>query len=122
MAKIMAADDDLEMLELLRTVLETGGHEVTTATDGRQALRLGETKDFDLYILDVTMPYMDGYHVASELSDKFPDRKILLLTSRDYDRDKMAVDSCGADAHMSKPFDMNELLRVVKNLVGGVSD
>ena len=113
---ILVADDDLEHLEYVKMALEVGKHRVTTATDGKQALDMGQSGAFDLYILDVTMPYMDGYHVASALSDKFPDRKILLLTSRDYERDKVAVEGCGADAHMSKPFDANELLRVVQEL------
>ena len=114
MAHVLIADDDLEALEFLKVALETAGHEVSTATDGRQAVQMGESGKFDMYILDVTMPYVDGYHVAESLSEKFPDRKILLLTSRDYDKDKVAVEACGADAHMTKPFDVNELLSIVK--------
>lgn len=118
MARILVAEDDLEALELLKTILEMGGHAVTTACDGKEALALGESGTFDLYILDVSMPFLDGYHVAGALSEKFPERKILLLTSRDYEKDQMAVQACGADAHMSKPFDTNELLRVVKEMTG----
>jgi len=116
MAKVLTADDDPEALELLKMAMEVGGHEVTTASDGKQALELGKSGEFDIYILDVTMPYMDGYHVAEELSEKYPERKIILLTSRDYDRDKVAVEASGADAYMSKPFEINELLRLVKTL------
>lgn len=119
MARILVADDDPEALELLKTVLEVGGHQVTMAADGNQALKLGEAGTFDLYILDVTMPFLDGYHVAQALSEKHPARKILLLTSRDYQKDKIAVESCGADAHMSKPFDINELLRVITEMLAG---
>jgi DNA-binding response OmpR family regulator len=116
MARLLVADDDPEHLEFLKLALETAGHTITTAEDGRQALQLGGTGLFDLYILDVTMPYVDGYHVAEELSTKFPQIKILLLTSRSYERDKVAIESCGADAHMSKPFDVNEFLRVVAEM------
>lgn len=119
MARILVADDDLETLEFLKMALEMGGYEVTTASDGRQALNLGQSGEFDMYILDVTMPFMDGYHVAEALSEKFPERKILLLTSRDYEKDKIAVEACGADAHMSKPFDVNTFLRVVKEMSSG---
>jgi DNA-binding response OmpR family regulator len=115
-ARILVADDDLEGLELLKMGLEMGGHTLTTATDGKQALELGKAGEFDMYILDVTMPYMDGYHVAEALSEKYPNRKILLLTSREYDKDKVAIEACGADAHMTKPFDINELLRVVAEM------
>jgi DNA-binding response OmpR family regulator len=119
MARVLAADDDPETLEFVKMALEMGGHHVTTAEDGRQALAKGSEGEFDLYVLDVTMPYMDGYHVAAALSEKFPGRKILLLTSRDYEKDKIAVESCGADAHMSKPFDVNEFLRVVADMASG---
>lgn len=117
MARILAADDDVDGLELLKTVLETAGYQVTTAEDGKQALARGEAGEFDLYILDVTMPYIDGYHVAEALSEKFPQRPILLLTSREYDKDQIAIESCGADAHMTKPYDLNELLSVIKELL-----
>jgi DNA-binding response OmpR family regulator len=117
MARVLAADDDLEALELLKMTLEMAGHQVTTAMEGRKALELGLAGTFDLYLLDVTMPFVDGYHIASEISDKFPERKIILLTSRDYDKDRVAVESCGADVHMAKPFDINELLRVIKRLL-----
>ncbi len=122
MAKLLVADDDLDTLELLKMTLEMGGHTVSTATDGRQALKDGQSGEFDMYILDVTMPYLDGYHVAEALSEKFPQRKILLLTSRDYEKDKVAVQACGADAHMSKPFDVNELLRIVKEMTSAPAD
>lgn len=116
MSKVLCADDDLEALELIKMAMEMAGHEVTTAFDGKQALSLGLAGEFDAYILDVMMPHMDGYHVAEQLSEKYPNRVIILLTSRDFDHDRVAIEACGADAHMSKPFDINELLRVVKNL------
>lgn len=119
MARILIADDDPETLDFIKMALEMGGHEVTAAVDGRQALRLGLVGDFQLYVLDVTMPLLDGYHVAEQLAEKFPERKILLLTSRDYEKDKVAIEGCGADAHMSKPFDVNEFLHVVKEMSGG---
>ncbi|HRY28644.1 MAG TPA: response regulator [Elusimicrobiota bacterium] len=119
MARILAADDDPETLEYIKMALEMGGHEVTTACDGRQALEAGKAGDFQMYVLDVTMPFLDGYHVAEQLSEKFPERPILLLTSRDYEKDKVAVESCGADAHMSKPFDVNEFLRVIREMTSG---
>lgn len=122
MGRILVADDDLEHLEFVKMTLEMGGHQVTEAVDGRQAAALGTSGEFDLYVLDVTMPFMDGYHVAAVLSEKFPDRKILLLTSRDYEKDKVAVEACGADAHMSKPFDVNEFLRTVAEMIAVKKD
>lgn len=122
MARILAADDDLEALELIKMTLEMAGHEVVVVSDGRKALQEGLAGTYDLYLLDVTMPYIDGYHVAADLSDRFPERKIILLTSRDYDKDRVAVEASGADCHMAKPFDINELLRVISGLLEKKTD
>jgi two-component system, OmpR family, copper resistance phosphate regulon response regulator CusR len=114
MARVLAADDDLEALELIKMGLEMAGHEVTAVSDGRQALDRGLAGEFDVYVLDVTMPFVDGYHVAEALSEKFPGRQIILLTSRDFDRDRVAIEASGADLHIAKPFDINELLRAIR--------
>ena len=116
--RILIADDDPDLLDLLKMDLSFLGYDIHTATNGREAIEIATKNIFDLVLLDVMMPFVDGYHVSQVLSEKFPDRKILLLTSRDYDKDKMAIQACGADAHMSKPFDTNELLRLVNDMVG----
>lgn len=119
MAKILVADDEPELLELLRFSLDAAGHEVTAVSDGKTALQKGKAGSFDLIILDVMMPHMDGYHVASEISIDPKAPPVLLLTSRDYGQDQAAIKGSGADAFLSKPFEITELLEVVKNLVRG---
>ncbi|HOW27436.1 MAG TPA: response regulator [Elusimicrobiota bacterium] len=115
--KIVTADDDPETLEFIKMALEMAGYDVKTASDGRQALEVIKAEIPDVCILDVMMPYVDGYHVAEEISEKLPQIKILLLTSRDFGKDKLAIEASGADAYMSKPFDVNEFLRVIKDLL-----
>jgi two-component system OmpR family response regulator len=116
-SKILVADDEPELLELLRFSLDAAGHEVTAVPDGRQALDKGQAGTFDLIILDVMMPHLDGYHVAREISNNPQSPPVLLLTSRDYGQDQAAIKGSGADAFLSKPFEITELLDVVKNLI-----
>lgn len=124
MANILVADDEEGLLELIRFSLDADGHSVTTAKNGRDALNLARKSRFDLVVMDVMMPFMDGYHVASEISQAKDSPPILLLTSRDFDQDQTAIKGSGATAFLSKPFEITELLRVVKDLVagGGKSD
>ena len=117
MSNLLVADDEEELLELIRFSLDAAGYQVTTAKNGQQALALARGKRFDAIILDVMMPLMDGYHVAAEISGDPKAPPILLLTSRDYDQDQTAVKGSGATAFLSKPFEIPELLSVIKDLV-----
>lgn len=119
MAKILVADDEEGLLELIRFSLDADGHTVTTAKNGKDALALARKDRYALIVMDVMMPFMDGYHVAAELSQAKDAPPILLLTSRDFDQDQAAIKGSGATAFLSKPFEIMELLRVVKELVAG---
>jgi len=116
-AKILVADDEEELLELIRFSLDATGYEVSTASNGKIALELSQKQTFDLIILDVMMPQMDGYHVAQVLSEDPASPPILLLTSRNYDQDQVAIQGCGASAFLSKPFEIPELLEVAGSLI-----
>lgn len=117
MAKVLIADDEEGLLELLRFSLDADGFEVVTASDGKKALNLAMQEKFDLVILDVMMPHMDGYHVASEITQDPAAPPVLLLTSRDFSQDQPAIKGSGAAAFLSKPFEITELLEVVRGLV-----
>ena len=117
MAKILIADDETELLELIRFSLDAAGYQITTAKNGQEALEFARKADFDLIVLDIMMPILDGYHVASEISQNPDSPPILLLTSRDFDQDQAAIKGSGADAFLSKPFEVTELLQVVKDLL-----
>ncbi|MCB4757350.1 MAG: response regulator [Elusimicrobia bacterium] len=117
MPRVLIADDESELLELLRFSLDAAGFEVTTVTDGKKALDMANSQKFDLIILDVMMPHMDGYHVAQEISQDPKAPPVLLLTSRDFQQDKAAVKGSGATAFISKPFEIPELIDVAKRLV-----
>lgn len=116
MPKVLIADDEEELLELIRFSLDAAGFEVTTASNGKAALEKATKDRFDLIILDVMMPQMDGYHAAFEIAQDPHSPPILLLTSRDYSQDQSAVKGSGATAFLSKPFEVAELLQVAKEL------
>ncbi|MFA6029870.1 MAG: response regulator [Elusimicrobiota bacterium] len=107
----MIADDDPDLLELLKMDLSYQGYDVSAASDGREALALATKERFDLVLLDVMMPYIDGYHVAYELSSKLGPNapKIVIMTSRDTVREKGIAMMSGAMTVIQKPFGMAEL-------------
>jgi two-component system alkaline phosphatase synthesis response regulator PhoP len=118
-SKILVADDEEGLLELIRFSLDADGHTVTTAKNGKEALEHARKSKFDLIVMDVMMPFMDGYHVASEVTQAKDAPPVLLLTSRDFDQDQAAIKGSGATAFLSKPFEITELCRVVRDLVHG---
>jgi CheY-like chemotaxis protein len=115
--KILVADDEEELLELIRFSLDAGGFQVTTAKNGKQAVEFAHNDQFDLIILDVMMPLMDGYHAASEIAQDPKSPPILLLTSRNFDQDQSAIKGSGAAAFLSKPFEIPELIQTVHSLI-----
>ena len=116
--RILIADDDPDLLELLRMDLSFQGYEVFTAADGREALAVAQKETLDLVLLDVMMPYIDGYHVAYEISGKMGPNapKIIIITSRDTVREKGIAMMSGAAMIIQKPFGMAELHKTLEGL------
>ncbi len=106
--RILIADDDPELLELLKTALGYQNYLISEANDGRQALQTALSERFDLVVLDVMMPYIDGYHVAHQISDKLGEKcpPILIMSSRDVQREKGIALMSGAEAILQKPFEI----------------
>ena len=118
--RILIADDDPDLLDLIKTALGYQGHEIFTVSDGRQALQTAISQKFDLVILDVMMPYIDGYHVAHEISDKLGPQApaILIMTSRDAQKEKGIALMSGAEEIIQKPFEISKLQSKVLELLG----
>lgn len=113
--KILVADDNGEIRELIRVLLESEGFEVVEASDGRQAVdRTNE--DVDLIILDVMMPVLSGFKACMEIREKTL-APILFLTAKTQDSDKTLGFSLGGDDYLSKPFSYTELISRVKALL-----
>lgn len=117
--RVLIADDDPDLLDLLRTALSYQKYEIVSAIDGRQALQEAMAHPFDLIILDVMMPYIDGYHVAHEISDKLGSETpcILIMTSRDVQREKGVALMSGAEEIIQKPFGVAQFQAKVLELL-----
>lgn len=109
--RILVADDDPDLIYLLETDLKKEGYDVTLATNGKDALQIINKEKFDLVLLDVMMPYIDGYHVAYEISSRHGENtpKVLIMTSRDTAREKGIALMSGAASIIQKPFTLDEL-------------
>lgn len=117
MARVLIADDETLILEAMMDVLESAGHEVRGVGDGEQALFELQTRDYDVVLIDVMMPKMDGYHVSQQIHGLSSPPKIVIVTSRDYEGDQQALRAAGADAFLPKPFANKDLIEVVGNMV-----
>ena len=109
--RILVADDDPDLLDLLMMDLAYQGYEVLSAANGKDALQTALKEQLDLVLLDVMMPYIDGYHVAYELTNKLGAKapRIMTMTSRDTVKEKGIALMSGATEVLQKPFEMAKL-------------
>jgi len=117
--KILAVDDDTNLLKLLGHILRTAGFEVTEVTNGQQALAAVAREVPDLVLIDVMMPVMDGYEVCRRLRSNPRTRHvpIILLTAKVQTEDKIAGLEAGADDYVTKPATPSELVARIKALL-----
>lgn len=108
--KILIAEDEIRMAEALRDLLESKGWTAELADNGLKALELGKQGQYDAMILDVMLPGLDGFFVASCLRKKGIGVPILMLTARSELSDRLEGLRSGADYYLTKPFSNNELL------------
>ena len=113
MAKILIADDDRNICELLRLYLVKEGYETCIANDGEAAVQMYEREKPDLLLLDVMMPRMDGWEVCRKVraAGKTP---VIMLTAKGETFDKVLGLELGADDYMVKPFDTKEVVARIK--------
>ena len=113
--KLLLVDDDPEIREIARVLLEGEGFTVTEAASGEEALA-AFSPDTDLVILDVMMPGISGYQVCLRLRERW-NVPILFLTAKTQDSDLVMGFSSGGDDYLSKPFSYSELIARVKGLL-----
>ena len=112
--KVIIIDDDEELLELLELFLEKNDIEVKTALSGPEGLAFIDKEKFDLAILDVMMPHMDGYEVLKKLNVSHDYLPVIMLTAKREEFDKILGLELGADDYIVKPFSSRELLARIK--------
>lgn len=116
-ASILVVEDEQSLHQTLRLNLELDGYEVTSAYDGLQAQEKLQGAHFDLVILDVMLPKLDGFSVLEGIRLHKLDTPVLILSARNASADRIAGLRKGADDYLTKPFELEELLLRVSNLV-----
>jgi DNA-binding response OmpR family regulator len=112
--QVLVVEDEQQMAELLRRTLEEEGHHVIVAANGREGLDIARCSPFDVIVLDVMLPGMDGITVARQLRESRVQTPILMLTARDAPSDIVKGLDCGADDYLTKPFSIDILLARVR--------
>ena len=111
---ILVVDDEKNIVDILNFNLQREGYSVLCAYDGREGLKLAREESPDLILLDVMLPYMDGFEVCRTLRDEGSSIPIIMITARESETDKVLGLELGADDYITKPFSVRELLARVK--------
>jgi DNA-binding response OmpR family regulator len=109
MAKLLVVDDEAKIREVIKEYAEFNGHEVDEAGDGMSALGLVKLNNYDLVIMDIMMPKLDGYSASKEIR-KIKDIPIIMLSARGEEYDKLFGFELGIDDYVVKPFSPKELM------------
>lgn len=116
MAKILVVDDERVLVKGMKFNLENEGYEVSTGSNGEEAVELARAGEFDLIILDLMMPVIDGLQACMKIRE-FSNVPIIMLTARSEDADKIIGFECGADDYITKPFNTLELKARIRALL-----
>jgi DNA-binding response OmpR family regulator len=108
--KLLVVEDEARMVQLLRRGLTEEGHTVVCASDGSEGLELARNYEFDVIILDIMMPKLNGYELAQRLRHERVATPVLMLTAKDSVPDVVRGLDAGADDYLTKPFAFEELL------------
>ncbi|MFN8211391.1 MAG: response regulator transcription factor [Bacteroidales bacterium] len=120
--KILLAEDDANLGQLLRNYLNIKNFETTLAVNGREALEAFVKNDFDICILDIMMPEIDGITLAKEIRKSRPEIPVIFLTARNQKEDVIEGFRTGADDYVTKPFSMEELLYRIEAIMRRVNE
>jgi two-component system response regulator VicR len=115
MSKILIVDDEKSIVDILKFNLQKESFETLCAYDGAEGLRLARTENPDLILLDVMLPYMDGFEVCRTLRGEGNNVPIIMITAREEETDKVFGLELGADDYITKPFSVRELVARVKS-------
>ena len=114
--KVLVVDDEKLIVKGIKYSLEQDGMEVSCAYDGREALDLIKANNYDIILLDVMLPEMDGYTVCQQVRE-FSDVPIIMITAKSEDMDKILGLEYGADDYITKPFNILEVKARIKAIM-----
>ncbi|MHA6251434.1 response regulator transcription factor [Oceanobacillus sp. CAU 1775] len=115
--KVLIVDDEKSIVTLLKYNLEKAGFTTDEAYDGLEGLSKGETNQYDLIILDLMLPKLDGIEVCKQLRQNKIETPILMLTAKDEEFDKVLGLELGADDYLTKPFSPKEVIARIKAIL-----
>ena len=116
--RILLVDDDPEIIDSMRTVLESRGYQILVARDGNQGLAMAEGDGPDLVVLDMMMPKRSGFLVLEKLRRSSPNPvRVIMITANEGSRHKAYAEMLGVDDYIRKPFAMDRLLDSVDRLL-----
>jgi DNA-binding response OmpR family regulator len=116
--RVLLVDDDTEIVESMRAVLESRGYEILVARDGNQGLAMAESEEPDLVVLDMMMPKRSGFLVLEKLRRSRPvPMRVIMITANEGSRHKAYAEMLGVDDYIRKPFAMDRLLASIDKLL-----
>lgn len=115
--RILVVEDEHKLAQFIRRGLKEEGYAVDSARDGQEGYFMASTNEYDLLILDLMLPKMDGLSLCRRLRQEKADVPILMLTAKDTVGDKIRGLDCGGDDYLTKPFDFDELLARIRSLL-----
>lgn len=114
---VLVADDEDEFRKILALELQGEGYRVDTAADGAEAMKMLEQKRYDVILLDIRMPHVNGFEILRFVKKKFPETKVIMLTA--FSDMAYAIESknLGAQAFLSKPYDLMKLFTTIRQVL-----
>jgi DNA-binding response OmpR family regulator len=117
MKRVLLAEDDYDFADVLKQYLALHNYEVIWTKDGKEALDVFQKSTFDICVLDVMMPKMDGFTLAEKIMEIHPETPFIFLTARKLKEDKLKGLKLGADDYIVKPFEVDELVLRLNNIL-----
>jgi len=114
---ILVVDDEEALRTVLGSELTSSGYEVSTASDGDEAISVIQNKKFDLVLLDIKMPHVDGFEVLKFIKKNFPKLKVIMLTGFADLKNAIESKKSGAEDFVSKPYDLVDLLTTIERVL-----
>jgi DNA-binding response OmpR family regulator len=115
---VLIVDDEMDITEVLLNFLSANGFKCEAVYNGKDAISKIKSGKFDVVLLDVMLPYIDGYHVAYEITSEMEKPPaIIIMTSRDIQFEKNIAKMSGAFEVIQKPFELDKILEVIKKAV-----
>ncbi|MDH3670794.1 MAG: response regulator [Gammaproteobacteria bacterium] len=121
-ARVLVVDDSTTIQRLMDLTLRPLGIDVEFADNGRDAIRLAQTRHHDVIFLDVILPGVDGYRVCAQIKGHKKSKRtpVIMLTSRDSAFDKVRGIMAGTDVYLTKPLDRSKLITALKKYIPGI--